>query len=633
MAFDPIHALVGQTAERFPEHVAVQTPDGDLTYAELAARSDRLAHTLWKAGATPGALVPVLTTDRREFAVAVLGTLKAGAVFVPFDLTGPELRLRAMLSSTVAELAVVGTDDHGRAAESLDAALPQARRLSVAPTACGERSGSTEPSARPHVPEPDDPAYIFFTSGSTGKPKAIVGRMRGIDHYIRWETGLLGVEPGWRVSQFASVAFDAVLRDLFVPLTTGGTVVVPPPGLLLDGAGLGAWIDEQRLDLVHCVPSVFRGLATAAESADSPEFASLRAVLTAGEPLAPADAGRWFARHGERVTLVNLYGPSETTMTKTFHPVTPADAERELIPVGKAMPGARIAVLDGRGRPSAQGTVGEIYIRTPFMSLGYYLRPDATMEAFVPNPLGEDPDDIVYRTGDFGRILADGSLEFIGRKDHQIKIGGVRVELGEVEYLIRAHPAVREAAVVPVKDGNGDIGYLCAFVELGEAVEFDEVGTYLGGRLPESAVPRLFVPLEKMPRTISGKVDRRALPAPVLPQPAAETEYLAPRTPTETALARIWAELLPVEKPGIRHDFFASGGHSLLVMRLLSRIGEEFGVDIPLQDFLADRTVEALAERIEAAILSGEESLDGLLDSLEELDEEEAQRLLQGGGV
>ncbi|MFD6909045.1 amino acid adenylation domain-containing protein [Streptomyces sp. NPDC060077] len=629
MAFDPIHALVGQAAEKFSENVAVQTPQGKLTYADLAARSDRLAHELRATGASPGALVPVLTTDRREFAVAVLGILKAGAVFVPFDLAGPGLRLRDMLSGTAAEFAVTGAGEAERVAELLDTTLPQARRLVVDLAA----PAGADPLADPHVPEPDDPAYIFFTSGSTGTPKAIAGRMRGIDHYIRWETGLLGVEPGWRVSQFASVAFDAVLRDLFVPLTTGGTAVVPPPGLLLDGAELGRWIDGQKLDLVHCVPSVFRGLATAAESADSPDFASLRAVLTAGEPLFPSDAGHWFARHGERVTLVNLYGPSETTMTKTFHVVTPADAERQLVPVGKAMPGTRIAVLDGRGKPSPQGTVGEIFIRTPFMSLGYYLRPDATLEAFVPNPLGENPDDIVYRTGDFGRILADGSLEFIGRKDHQIKIGGVRFELGEVEHLVRAHAAVREAAVVPVKDAAGEVTHLCAFVELAEAVEPEEFGAYLGGRLPDIAVPRVFVPLDRMPRTISGKVDRRALPALILPQQASATEYVAPRTPTETALIRIWTELLPVEEPGIRHDFFESGGHSLLVMRLLSRIGAEFGVEIALQDFLAGPTVEAVAERIETAILTGGDSLDDLLDSLNDLDEDEAERLLQGGSA
>ncbi|MER5372954.1 non-ribosomal peptide synthetase [Streptomyces sp. NPDC002553] len=629
MAFDPIHALVGQAAARFPEQVAVQTPLGDLTYADLAARSDRLARELRAAGARPGALLPVLTTDRREFAVAVLGALKAGAVFVPFDLDGPALRLRDTLSGTAAEFAVTGADETERITELLATALPQARRIPVDLAAPAD----AEPLADPHTPGPDDPAYLFFTSGSTGAPKAIAGRMRGIDHYIRWESALLGVEPGWRVSQFASVAFDAVLRDLFVPLTTGGTAVVPPPGLLLDGAGLGRWIDAQRLDLVHCVPSVFRGLAAAAESADSPGLASLRAVLTAGEPLAPADARRWFARHGERVRLVNLYGPSETTMTKTFHVVTPADAERERIPVGKAMPGARIAVLDGRGRPSPQGTAGEIFIRTPFMSLGYHLRPDATLEAFVPNPLGDDPDDIVYRTGDFGRILADGSLEFIGRKDHQVKIGGVRVELGEVEHLIRAHPAVREAAVVPVKDADGDIAHLCAFVELTQAVEPEEVGALLGGRLPAVAVPQVFVPLERMPRTISGKVDRRALPAPTLPRQASTTPYVAPRTPTETALVRIWAELLPVDEPGVRHDFFESGGHSLLVMRLLSRIGTEFGVEIPLQDFLAGPTVEALAEHVETAMLTGGDSLDDLLDSLEGLDEGEAERLLQGGSA
>lgn len=626
MAFEPIQSLVRAAAERFATRVAIECPQGDLTYGELEARSDQVAADLRAAGAGPSCIVPVLADDRRELVAALLGVLKIGGVFVPLDLSAPALRLRSMLATTAAEWMVVGAGVRARAGQLADEALPAARRLEVdlsLPAVGGKPDED-------YVPHGDDAAYIFFTSGSTGEPKAIVGRLKSLDHYIRWERDLLGTDSGWRVSQLASPAFDAMLRDVFVPLVSGGTVCVPPAGITLDGAALTRWIDEQRIELVHCVPSVFRGIAAAVASDPTTGLAALRCVATAGEPLSPADAALWFDRFDGRVPLLNLYGPSETTMTKTFHFVTRQDTTRASVPVGKAMDGARVVVLDGRGKPCPEGIIGEVYIRTPYLSLGYYQQPDATLRAFVPNPLGSDPDDIVYRTGDYGRTLPDGSLEFAGRRDNQVKIGGVRVELGEVESVLRSHPAVREAAVV-VADAGGELPYLCAFVELEREIEPDEVRGHLTPRLADSVIPQVFVPVEAMPRTISGKIDRRALPAPVLTQARSAREYVAPSTSTQEALTRIWAELLPVEKIGIRHEFFEVGGHSLLVMRLLSRITEEFGVEVRLQEFIGAPTIEALADRVETAILADSAEFDDLLESVADLDEEEAERLLAQG--
>ncbi|MEU2874987.1 non-ribosomal peptide synthetase [Streptomyces sp. NPDC007070] len=630
MAFQAVHGLVRQTAQRFPERIAVECPHGTLTYAELQARADELAVALRASGAGVGCVVPVFTEDRRELAVAILAVLQAGGVFVPLDLSAPRLRLRAMLTVTAPEWVVVGSSGEKVSAELLDETLPTARRIPLDLTA--EPTGRT--LEREHVHDPEDAAYIFFTSGSTGQPKAIVGRMRGIDHYIRWETELLGVEPGWRVSQLASPAFDAVLRDLFVPLVTGGTVCVPPAGLTLDGPALARWLDSERIDLVHCVPTVFRALLPTVTAPDGPALSSLRCFALAGEALAPADVAQWFERHGERVKLLNLYGPSETTMTKTYHFVTPTDAERASVPIGKPMPGARVALLDGRGRPCEPGTIGEIHIRTPFMSLGYFHQPEATRAAFIPNPLGDDPEDFVYRTGDFARQLPDGNLEYVGRRDQQIKLGGVRVELGEVEHLLRAHPAVRDTAVVAAPDDQGTPVYLCAFVEFVQPVEAEVLRAHLAPRLPDAHVPRVIVPMDRLPRTISGKVDRRALPAPQLPASEAPKEdYVAPRTATEEALVAIWAQLLPTDKPGVRHDFFQLGGHSLLVMRLLASVTNEFGVEVPLQRFLAAPTIESLAALIEESLLADDDDLDDLLADLAGLDDDEAEQLLaQNGG-
>ncbi|WP_031507117.1 non-ribosomal peptide synthetase [Streptomyces megasporus] len=629
MAFQAVHGLVQQTARRFPERVAVECPQGTLTYAELESRAGELAAALRASGAGVGCVVPILAVDRRELAVAILAVLKTGGVFVPMDLSAPGLRLRTMLTAAAPEWVVVGASAREESAGLLDEALPTARRVEL--DLAAEPTGTT--LEREHVHDPDDAAYIFFTSGSTGRPKAIVGRMQGIDHFVRWETELLGVGPKWRVSQLSSPAFDAILRDLFVPLVSGGTVCVPPTGLTLDGPALARWLDEQRIDLVHCVPTVFRALLPTATAANGPELAALRCIAMAGEPLAPSDVAKWFGRHGERVRLLNMYGPSETTMTKTFHFVTPADAERATIPIGKAMPGARVVLLDGLGRPCAPGTVGEMYIRTPYMSLGYFHQPDATREVFVPNPLGDDPEDFVYRTGDFARMLPDGTLEYVGRRDQQIKIGGVRVELGEVEHLLRTHHAVRDTAVVAVPDDQGNPAYLCAFVELAQPVEAEALRTHLVPRLPDAHVPRAIVPMDRLPRTISGKVDRRALPVPLAPQQQLEKDHVAPRTATEETLAAIWAGLLPVDKPGVRHDFFQLGGHSLLVMRLLAAVTAEFGVEIHLQRFLAAPTIEALAALIEEALLESGGDLDDLLADLDGLDDDEAERLLaQNGG-
>ncbi|MEO3872709.1 amino acid adenylation domain-containing protein [Nonomuraea sp. B12E4] len=616
MAFEAIHSMVRRAAERSPGRGAVSSPERELTYAALENAATRVATELGAAGVGAGRLVPVLAEDRCETITAVLAILKIGAVFVPVDLAAPPARIGHILADTRAEHVVVGglTGDGAVARKALELCrthLPGARLIRV--EAGKPDQHALEPDFTPHAPAPDDPAYVMYTSGSTGRPKGIVGRLGGIDHYIRWETELIGAASGWRVSHLTSPAFDAMLRDLFVPLTTGGTVCVPPTGLLLDPSGLLGWIDEQRVQLVHCVPSIFRGLVTA--SAGGPELLDLRCVAMSGERLSPSDAARWFERHGERIKLLNLYGPSETTMTKTYHFVTPDDTRRGSIPIGRPMPGAEVLLLDAGRRPCEAGRVGEIYLRTPHRSLGYRDLPEETRAAFVTNPLTGDPADVVYRTGDFGRLLPGGDLEFVGRKDHQVKVGGVRIELGEIESVLRTHPMVKDAAAV-VHEGTGETPSLCAFLELSGPADNDELRHHLAQRLPGSAVPSVLVALDELPRTISGKVDRRALPAPTVPAPREDQEIVAPRTPTEKALARLWEELLPVEEVGVRHEFFDMGGHSLLVMSMISRLGEEFGVEVHLQAFLAEPTIEALARQLEEALVNEPGADDDLLDVL-----------------
>ncbi|WP_073920780.1 non-ribosomal peptide synthetase [Streptomyces sp. CB00455] len=611
MTFEPIHELVGKAIERFPDRVAVESPQGRLTYAELDERAQRIAGALRAAGAGAGSFVPVLARDCRELVASVLGILRIGGVVVPLDLSASPARLRLIVADVAPGWAVLGSAPDAVAAQVLADAAPDARTVTADP-----RASSTATPVTPHRATPDDPCYVFYTSGTTGRPKGIVGRLGSVTHYIQWETGLLGVTADWRIGNLVSPAFDAVMRDVFVPLSTGGTFVVPPPDTLLDPAALARWIDDARIDLVHCVPSLFRGLVDAALAADL-TLSSLRCVALSGERLAPADAGRWFGRHGDRVRLLNLYGPSETTMTKTFHFLTRRDAERASVPVGRPMPDTEVLLLDERGAAVEPGTVGEIHLRTPHRSLGYLGLPEETARVFVPNPLTGDADDIVYRTGDFGRLLEDGTLEFLGRKDHQVKIGGVRVELTAVESLLRAHPAVAEAAVSLVEDAGAT--YLGAHLELSrDAADSDPevlhtaLREHLREHLPDSAVPAVFVPVAGLPRTLSGKIDRGALPAPVR-RTVSDVRGGEPRTPVERTVADLWLGLLPVGRVGLEDAFFDSGGTSLLVVELLSRVNRAFGVSVPLRDFLRSPTISTLAEAVERELLAADAPLDDLL--------------------
>ncbi|MFB7468470.1 amino acid adenylation domain-containing protein [Streptomyces sp. NPDC056224] len=611
MTFEPIHELVGRAIERFPDRVAVESPQGRLTYRELDERAARIADALRSAGAGAGAFVPVLARDCRELIASVLGILRIGGVVVPLDLSAPPARLRLIVADVAPGWAVLGSSPDAVAAQVLADAAPDARTVTA-----DTRASGPVPRVSPHRAGADDPCYVFYTSGTTGRPKGIVGRLGSVTHYIEWETELLGVTPDWRVGNLVSPAFDAVMRDLFVPLSTGGTFVVPPADTLLDPAALARWIDEARIDLVHCVPSLFRGLADAALAADL-TLSRLRCVALSGERLAPADAGRWFGRYGDRIRLLNLYGPSETTMTKTFHFVTRRDAERVSVPVGRPMPDTELLLLDERGRPVEPGTVGEVYLRTPHRSLGYLGLPEETARVFVPNPLTGDADDIVYRTGDFGRLLEDGALEFLGRKDHQVKIGGVRIELTAVESLLRTHPAVAEAAVSVVDEDGAT--YLGAHLELAaDAADTDPDVLYtalrdhLRQQLPDSAVPAVFVPVAALPRTISGKIDRGSLPVPVR-RAVTDVRGGEPRTPTERTLAELWLGILPVGRVGLEDGFFDSGGTSLLVVELLSRVNRTFGVTVALRDFLQSPTITTLAEAVEREFLAADAPLDDLL--------------------
>lgn len=597
MTLPRVHEWFAQVAESAPERIAFERGASRLNYRELNDRANALANRLNAEGIKPGARVAILADNVGTVLTAVIACLKGGYVFVPLDPRIPERRLRTMVGAAAVECFII-EPAFAEAASRIACPDLGTPRLVVIDSPEDLAAGDRTPVAIDR--DPNDCAYIYFTSGSTGIPKGIAGRLRAIDHFVRWEIKTFGLSEGVRVSQLTTPSFDASLRDFFAPLCAGGTVCAPESAdLKLDAPKLMAWLDEQRINLLHCVPSVFRLMLN--EGLEAKSFGHLRHVLMAGEAILPADVRRWTDVYGDRIQLVNLYGPSETTMTKFFHVVTRADADRPSVPIGVPMEGAGGIVVDDMGRPCPRGVVGEIWIRTPFRSLGYYGRDDLTKQVFIPNPFGSDPNDLVYKTGDLGRILSDGSFELVGRKDHQVKVRGERIELGAVEAALRRHEAVTDVAVVDLEDAAG-IKYLCAYTVTTRPLVPADLKAFLGKDLSPAMVPTSFVTLDRLPRTISGKIDRHALPPPSDAEEArselAESEL--PQSPVEEALAAVFAEVLGRGRVGVHQNFFELGGHSLLATRLVSRVRVALGVDLALRTLFEAPTVAGLARHVAA---------------------------------
>ncbi|HEY6331689.1 MAG TPA: non-ribosomal peptide synthetase [Blastocatellia bacterium] len=614
-----IHRMFSEAALKFAGDPAIEWAGGRMSFDDVEKSANRLANFLLTSGAAKEDRVGIFAEGPARIVVAILGILKAGCAYVPFDRRFPMRRTEHMVRLASPAWMLAESELLGDAGAALDAAGSDARLFSLddgpPPEAVAAnprylgRYRACEDESDPLVErDPDGLCYIYFTSGSTGTPKAIAGRLKSISHFIDWEIETLGLKAGVRVSQLTAPTFDAFLRDVFVPLCCGGTVCIPvSPDAMFQSRSLADWLDIEQINVVHCVPSVFRGILS--QNLDPACFGALRYVLLAGEPLFPSDVKRWTDVYRDRVQLVNLYGPTETTMTKLFYFVSPSDTGRASIPIGKAMKGAAVIVLDAKGKPCPPGIIGEIHIRTPFRSLGYYQQPELTARSFVTNPFSTDPEDLIYKTGDLGRLLEDGNIEYVGRRDQQVKVRGVRLEMVEIENCLMEHPEVVEAAVSAREDGSGT-NYLCAYVVSSGEVEPDQLRSHLNGLLPEHAIPSVFVRMERLPRTLNGKIDRLALPSPEEARKRAGLDYIAPRNPAEEQLAEIWAEVLGLKNVGVNDNFFDLGGHSLNVLQVVSRMQSAFDIELPLATLFKAPTISRLADYIETVrwALDGPES-------------------------
>lgn len=604
MQFQTVHEQIRSVASRFPQKTAITWGTRSVSFMEMEETADQIAHFLSANIAEPQNIALMLGNSI-ELVEAILGVMKYGGVFAPLDPAYPENRIKVMLDVIEANWVITRSEwleklDRLMEGQSrmihalvLDEAAPGVPCRNIVVHTFERQRAAESPLPENRL---NKHCYIYFTSGSTGKPKAILGRHKSLKHFIDWEIEEFQVDESFIVSQLISPSFDPFLRDLFVPLCAGATLCIPEDReIILYPERLKEWIDAQKITLMHSVPTVFKALL--AEIRDGNCFANLKVLLLAGEMLRGNDLKPFFNLFGERIQLVNLYGPTETTLAKLFYRVQPADAERVSVPVGKAIPGAQAMILNEEMQSCVTGTVGEIYIRTPFISSGYYNDKDMTRKVFVQNPFSDNRQDVIYKTGDLGRINQNGDVEILGRVDHQIKLRGMRVELGEIENHLLRSDRVQEAVVTAWEEESGG-KYLCAYVISDTPVEAGELKEYLMKELPDYMVPAYFIQLEKMPLTPNGKIDRKALPEPDL---GTGVEYAAPETSVEETLVAIWSEVLGVKEIGVKHNFFDLGGHSLKAATIVTKIHKALNVDVPLKEIFINPTIRELAACIEHA--------------------------------
>jgi amino acid adenylation domain-containing protein len=559
-----LHALVEEQVALAPGAVAVADDHQELTYAQLDVRANQLAHHLRSLGAGSGTLVGVCLERGVDLVVALLGILKAGAAYLPLDPDFPARRLALMLDDCQAPLLLTQSTLLGR--------LPDGRGAQVLLLDGEAAAIDTHPETPPDVRcDGGDLAYVIHTSGSTGTPKGVMVEHRSVVNLLASMRRQPGIGAGDILLAVTTLSFDIAALELFLPLAGGARVVVAGPGVAADGARLADRIAETGATVVQATPVTWRMLLDAGWQGDP----GLR-ILCGGEALDRALADRLLARGA---ALWNLYGPTETTIWSALHRVEPGDGP---VPIGRPIANTRIHLLDEHRSPVPVGVPGELYIGGAGVARGYLRRPELTAERFLTDPFAPEPGARMYRTGDLARRRPDGTLECLGRIDHQVKIRGHRIECGEVEAALLAHPGVREAVVVARDAGAGErrlVAYLVAAA--GRPPTTTELRAHLRRSLPGYMVPDAFVGLDALPHTPNGKLDRAALPAPE-GRPDLDAAYAAPRTPTEGVLAALWAELLGIDRVGAHDNFFDLGGHSLLATRLIAAMERRFGVRLPL---------------------------------------------------
>jgi amino acid adenylation domain-containing protein len=582
-----IHQLIEEQVDRTPDAVALVYENEELSYHELNARANQLARYLREQGVRPDTLVALCMERSVEMLVGILGILKAGGAYVPLDPTYPAERLAYMIENSSPALLLTQSTLAPRFRDFPRAQLSLDLKETLAGYATTNLDAKDIGLTSRHL------AYVIYTSGSTGRPKGVMNEHAALVNRLLWARDEYRVDPADRILQKTPFSFDVSVWELLLPLLAGAREIIARPNGHLDPAYLAEVLNTHEVTMVHFVPAMLQVFIDHQEVTDFPR---LRRVICSGEALPYSLQLRWQARH-PNIELHNLYGPTEAAIDVTAWRCVPGVHEG-IVPIGRPIANIRMYVLDAQRDLVPLGVTGEVYIGGWGVARGYWNNETLTRERFVTDPFSADAGARLYRTGDVGRWLPDGAIEYLGRNDSQVKIRGFRIELGEIESQLRELPGVREAIVVARSDESGEtrlVGYVVA--EAGAEPPDGDFGEYrqaLAARLPQYMVPTVFVMLDALPISANGKVDRKALPAPIL---SGHGEYVAPDTPTEVALAQMWAQLLGREPASISIDanFFELGGHSLMLMRMSAQLRLQFARAPSVRDLYEAMTIRQLA--------------------------------------
>jgi amino acid adenylation domain-containing protein len=578
-AFASVVQWFDAQADRSPDQVAVKQGAQQLSYRALLAQANQLANWLIGQGVQSRQMVGICLDRSPQMLVAVLGVLKAGAAYVPMDSQYPAERLAYMLADSQAPLLLTQRCIVEKLQESATD-LGQTRVVELDQSPAYLQASTAMPA---RAVQGEDPIYVIYTSGSTGKPKGAVVRHSGEVNLQQWYINSLGISAQDRFLLVSAFGFDLSQKNLFAPILTGGTLVLPEMENY-DVEAIAHALAQERISVINCAPSAFYPLVEHNSLPGYP-FPHLRYAVLGGEPIRMSAFRDWLALPQTACRIVNSYGPTECTDVVSYHINT--DNAAETLPIGKPVCNTQLYILDDQHHLLPEGVIGELCVAGTGVGLGYLGRPELNAKVFQPNPFGDGQ---LYRTGDLARYWPDGNIEYIGRKDFQIKLRGLRIELGEIEHALRELPGVQDSLTL-VRDDQL-VSYLIAAPNLDVAA----CRTKLRTRLPDYMVPALMVVLSHWPLTPNGKIDRAALPA---PGEESRRPYVAPRNETEEKLAAIWSEVLGVERVGIHDSFFDLGGHSLVAARAVSKFRQAFDVDIPLRALFELHTIADIAQYLE----------------------------------
>ena len=590
-----IHDFLEFQVIRSPDAPAVLCRNESLTYHELNSRANQLAHYMRTLGVGPESVVGICTHRSMDMIIGILGVLKAGGAYLPLDPSYPQERLSYILKDSHAQFILTQSGSVG--------SLPEEGPRTI----CIDQNWSDISAFSTDNPEKitssDNLAYIIYTSGSTGNPKGVMVTHSNLCHFVRIASSALDIYRQDRYLQTASIAYALSVRQLMIPLSFGSTLILATSDEIRDPLALFKLIKEQSVTLMDMVPSFWRTCIQRLSdlSVDERTYLlanQLRRIVTVGEPLYSDIPHDWRFKLRHPATLVNIFGQTETTGVVAAYPIpdepqTPAG----IVPVGKSVSDTKLYILDSKLQPVADGEVGELCVSNPCIARGYLNQPDLTATKFIPNPFADGFSERLYRTGDLARYGKDGNIQFLGRGDQQVKIRGQRLELSEVEIVLRQYPGVQECVVV-VRGEKPDDKSLAAFIvpSQNQNLASRDLRTFLKQRLPDYMVPSSFAFLDKLPLTPNGKIDRLSLPEPLYSGVSRDaTIYFSPRNDIERKVANIWQELLNINIIGIYDDFFELGGHSFLAVRLFSRIERDLGVRLPLTTLFHATTIAQIS--------------------------------------